>query len=827
MMESSNERINEKGRLCTEEYLNVIPDLAIDDLLLTEYRLAGKWKPLIQLKDSKKKIFLCCLCNVVQSGAKNILAHVGGKKHKLKIKSIKELHQPKLNFFKKESLSSFLHEKLSVPQENDLHAKTNTCIQKDNIYGYRGRKRLFKFEGPQMLKETNSPPFIGGNAMTTSRKSCAKLDIFSNEIENLNNGQVGNILRSKDLYPNNDRDILPPKVSKIVPNPAAMNIRLPSSGNGNIVFPFNVTTMPNKNKSSRDININPEPSGYQVFCSKKLTNNDVLGLIGVEYVVKIIAGRNDKNTKYECSLCEVVHVGLDMQDHLLGYNHRLKFCEKHFPTALRQYRQYIRNIKSTEIYKVMTPILNKLAIAIENHHGRDLPYECLEAEYTTNRHEVLSKVFSCRHASEQYGPTFTHIVDSKQVDKLIEGIDKYISPNFPNSITFDISVNKMSYKSPDAFNQKQNQNTEYKYWHNPLNLYDKRCFLGVENGNSNEAQRHFSYLTSNSPTPIYPFATDQKHVKWHKSDDKWQAYRQIVDQKVMNLNESFQIYRSDPESHPEYNKEWEQFWKHRKNELIEAGLDHRTYNYQPEWVRFFNIRIEELYSQALKDIKRNARDMLGLPITAENLLEERFRADFGNAKANANFTTFESDNNLLLTTLEKFLGCLGPNIVELLSKALDASRNNPAELDAIILNEKNCAILESLMEKLKGLVIANILDDAEQRSLGMAIKGIEILLSHNINITRNSHSATNSCGGLKNLMYCNAPILAETYLTTNDVETNKSIQNNILQVDQKNLAVKLANLLAAQGKTDIDPTQLQKIVSVYMMIEKKKKYDDV
>lgn len=55
----------------------------------------------------------------------------------------------------------------------------------------------------------------------------------------------------------------------------------------------------------------------------------------------------------------------------------------------------------------MTLILNRLDIAIEQQNG----------------HEILSKVYSSRHAAEQYGLTLTHILDAKDVDKLTKEID--------------------------------------------------------------------------------------------------------------------------------------------------------------------------------------------------------------------------------------------------------------------------------------------------------------------------------------------------------------------------------------------------------------------
>lgn len=55
----------------------------------------------------------------------------------------------------------------------------------------------------------------------------------------------------------------------------------------------------------------------------------------------------------------------------------------------------------------------------------------------------------------------------------------------------------------------------------------------------------------------------------------------------MDLNKVFQIYRADPDTHPSYDYEWQMFWRRCKNKLIDAGLDYQTYDYQPEWARFF------------------------------------------------------------------------------------------------------------------------------------------------------------------------------------------------------------------------------------------------
>lgn len=57
----------------------------------------------------------------------------------------------------------------------------------------------------------------------------------------------------------------------------------------------------------------------------------------------------------------------------------------------------------------------------------------------------------------------------------------------------------------------------------------------------------------------------------------------------------------------------------------------------------------------------------------------------------------------------------------------------------------------------------------------------------------------------------------------NITNENQLFNNNLAQVDKKEFAFKLARLLAAHGKTDIDPAQLQKFISEYMYALKGKR----
>lgn len=60
------------------------------------------------------------------------------------------------------------------------------------------------------------------------------------------------------------------------------------------------------------------------------SKDNVYELVGVEYVVKILSESIVDRSKYECAMCEVFMDALYIQNHLIVYKYRLKFCEKHF-----------------------------------------------------------------------------------------------------------------------------------------------------------------------------------------------------------------------------------------------------------------------------------------------------------------------------------------------------------------------------------------------------------------------------------------------------------------------------------------------------------------
>jgi len=68
----------------------------------------------------------------------------------------------------------------------------------------------------------------------------------------------------------------------------------------------------------------------------------------------------------------------------------------------------------------------------------------------------------------------------------------------------------------------------------------------------------------------------------------------------------------------------------------------------------------------------------------------------------------------MLSAVEEHLGSLGPKALNLLSKALAMEMVKPNAADDLLLNDDNCVFLETTKEKLKGILIAEVLDDPQK-----------------------------------------------------------------------------------------------------------------
>ncbi|XP_065079594.1 uncharacterized protein CG7065-like isoform X2 [Ochlerotatus camptorhynchus] len=156
----------------------------------------------------------------------------------------------------------------------------------------------------------------------------------------------------------------------------------------------------------------------------------------------------------------------------------------------------------------------------------------------------------------------------------------------------------------------------------------------------------------------------------------------------------------------------------------------------------------------------------------------------------------------LLTALEEYLGSLGPKVIDLLSKALALEKVKANSADELLLNEDNCMFLETVKEKLKGHLMADMVEPQKIPPVKKAIKNIASLI----------HEASKK-----------EKKEPESDRTSCSVAVATAAAGGI---DKAAIAQKLAAALVAQGKTDFTSEELEELINVYVAMAEASKEKD-
>jgi hypothetical protein len=122
----------------------------------------------------------------------------------------------------------------------------------------------------------------------------------------------------------------------------------------------------------------------------------------------------------------------------------------------------------------------------------------------------------------------------------------------------------------------------------------------------------------------------QKHNNEMSLDSKLKLYETIVNLEVIKLTITYINYNKNPKTHKLYTKEWASFWTLKASELQSQGIDYKTYDYKPEWIKYFSeILIKKLYAEDIEDKKYHISK--NLELTIDDVQNIKF--PFDNAKS--------------------------------------------------------------------------------------------------------------------------------------------------------------------------------------------------
>lgn len=148
----------------------------------------------------------------------------------------------------------------------------------------------------------------------------------------------------------------------------------------------------------------------------------------------------------------------------------------------------------------------------------------------------------------------------------------------------------------------------------------------------------------------------------------------------------------------------------------------------------------------------------------------------------------------LLTALEEKLGSLGPKVIDLLAQALAMEKNEANSSETILDNEINCVLFETVKEKLKGQLLAGLVEYSQEKAYKNAIKKIASLI----------HFA----GERKKER--------EAQLPSKKMDPVKV--PGVGAVDKAAIAKQIATALIMQGKTDVTQAELEQLINAVVSI---------
>ncbi|XP_055842843.1 uncharacterized protein CG7065 [Episyrphus balteatus] len=368
-------------------------------------------------------------------------------------------------------------------------------------------------------------------------------------------------------------------------------------------------------------------------------------LIGVEYTVELL-NDDEREPSYICLLCDKRGDPRTIIAHWISYNHRLKYLEKHFPTAVRELApiRYKPDSRPTT-----AQLIAGICDAIEHHYGRLSCTVYHADDFRSIRDRITEEINGKYHYDEKTGPSFINAIDRELLSKNSQILQ--ITIKTPASINADVA----SQKERDDLDEISSDEDTQRKGSGPSSAKKKRRSQSpaykvlprvrrsppFEEERSSDNKKNSNNSGNTLPTPkelsMQAFQIAQERYKWEK-------YRCMLEIAVKGLEKSLKDYEKNPEKHPLYPEEWKKFWNRRYKELqAEKKVDPNKYDYKPEWIVFWTKRMKELHAEEVEQKKKQIKVNLGLKEDAEektDQLKQKFKVQ-PNAQKNPGRSSVE------------------------------------------------------------------------------------------------------------------------------------------------------------------------------------------
>ncbi|XP_037934831.1 uncharacterized protein CG7065 [Teleopsis dalmanni] len=352
-------------------------------------------------------------------------------------------------------------------------------------------------------------------------------------------------------------------------------------------------------------------------------------LIGLEYTVELY--EEDREPGYICLLCDKRADPRSVMQHWTSFNHRVKYLEKHFPTAIRESNSVKYKPNS---HNIMIIIVQNLAEAIEDCHGRSSLSVYHVDDFRRMKSKIIKDVNAKHHFDDRMGPNFLNIIDrtladsngpNKKMEKTIQitlKAQKRTSVDRPLQSSSKQDLDEISSDSDTAETPKKSKKHEQTPAYRVLPRVRRSPPFEEERKKSSEKML---------PTPR-ELSLQASHIAQERY--KLEKFLCIYGMKFKQLKAKQDEYDKNPDKHPCYEEEWNKFWNRRRSELqAKKNVDPNTYDYNSEWLVFWTQRAKELFQDDVERLKKDIKIQLGIPEDSEekvDLLKKKYKVHVSN-----------------------------------------------------------------------------------------------------------------------------------------------------------------------------------------------------
>lgn len=342
-------------------------------------------------------------------------------------------------------------------------------------------------------------------------------------------------------------------------------------------------------------------------------------LIGIEYTVELHEDERHE-PGYLCTLCDKRGDPRTIINHWCSFNHRMKYLEKHYPSAVRECQPVKYKPNS---HNIMILIVQSLAEAIEDHHGR-LAVSVMNADdFRRRKTAITEQIMKKQHFDEKSGPNFLSAIDRTLWEQKGGNIKKKEPINIKAPKRLNTNTNTGPGNGGSSSNAKDGLDEISSDSDSPDSAKKPKV--------SRSQEPAFTHKSRNSPPeteePEKKLPTPKElslqasHIAQERY--KWEKYRCMLEIQLKQMNKIQADYEKTPEKHPHYPEEWKKFWNRRYKELqAEKKVDPNKYDYKPEWIVYWTKRMKELFNAEVEKKKKEIKVKLGLPEDAEEKVDQ-------------------------------------------------------------------------------------------------------------------------------------------------------------------------------------------------------------